>query len=111
VTRSGPAPAVARNRAQDAAAATLHNVTCQSSADDDRKAHQRELGALVQPVMDGDGHPLERLRAAALRGRELIAAGGQRVALIASLTAAAEAAGVARSTTENAITAALWGVR
>ena len=111
MTRSGPAPAVARNRAQDAAATTPHNVTCQSSADDDREAHQRELGALVQHVMDGGGHPLDLLRTAAQRGRELIAAGGQRVALIASLTAAAEAAGVARSTTKNAITAALWGVR
>ena len=48
---------------------------------------------------------------AARRSRQLIAAGSSRVALIASLTAAAEAAGVARSTTENAITAALWGVR
>ena len=107
MTRSGPAPAVARNRAQDAAATTPHNVTCQSSADDDREAHQRELGALVQHVMGGDGHPLDRLRTAARRGRELIAAGSQQVALIASLTAA----GVARSATENAITAALWGVR
>jgi hypothetical protein len=55
--------------------------------------------------MDGDGHPLDRLRTAALRGRQLIAAGGPRVALIASLTAAAEA----RRDAEYPITAALWG--
>jgi hypothetical protein len=109
VTRSGPAPAVARNRAQDAAATTPHNVTCQSSADDDREAHQRELKALVQHVMDGDGHPLDRLRTAARRGQELIAAGGQRVALIASLMAAAEAAGVPRRDAEKTMIAALRG--
>ena len=107
MTRSGPAPADTGNRAQDAAATTPHNVTCQSSADDDRKAHQRELGALVQRVMDGDGHPLDRLRTAARRGQELSAAGGQRVALSAALTAA----GVARSTTENIVSGALGGAR
>jgi DNA-binding phage protein len=101
VTRSGPAPAVARNRAQDAAATTPHNVTCQSSADDDREAHQRELKAFVQHGMDGDGYPLDRLRTAARRGRQLIAAGSQRVARSASLTAVAEAAGVARRAAQN----------
>ena len=103
MTRSGPAPAAARNRAQDAAATTPHNVTCQSSADDDREAHQQELEALVQHVMDGDGHPLDRLRTAARRSRQLIAAGSPRVALITALTITTEAAGVARRAAQNII--------
>ena len=109
MTRSGPAPAVARNRAQDAAATTPHNVTCQSSADDDREAHQRELEALVQHGMDGDGHPLDRLRTAARRSRQLIAAGSPRVALITALTITTEAAGVARRAAQNIIGEALRG--
>jgi hypothetical protein len=111
VTRSGPAPADTGNRAQDAAptAKRSPNVKAQDSAEADREAHQRELKALVQPVMDGDGHPLDRLRTAARRGRQLIAASGQRVALIVSLTAAAEAAGVAHRDAEKPMIAALRG--
>jgi hypothetical protein len=108
VTWSGPASADTGNRAQDAAT-TLHNVTWKSSAEGAREARQRELGPLVWHVTGGDGPPIDRLRTAARCGRELIAAGGQRVALIAALTAAAEAAGVARRDAENIIGETLKG--
>jgi ATP-dependent exoDNAse (exonuclease V) alpha subunit len=111
VTRSGPASADTGNRAQDAAptAKRSPNVKAQDSAETGREARQPERGARVRQVSDRDGPPLDRLRTAARRGRELIAAGGQRVALSASLTAAAEAAGVACRDAAYTITAALWG--
>ncbi len=111
MTRSGPAPADTGNRAQDAAptAKRSPNVKAQDIAEAGREARQRELGLLVRQVSDGDGPPLDRLRTAAQGGRELIAASGQRVALIASLTAAAEDARAPRRDAEYTITAALWG--
>jgi hypothetical protein len=111
VTRSGPAPADTGNRAQDAAPTAMRspNVKAQDSAETGREARQPELGPLVRQVSDRDGSPLDRLRTAAQGGRELIAAGGQRVALIASLTAAAEAAGVPRRDAEKTMIAALRG--
>ncbi len=110
MTRSGPAPADTGNRAQDAAptAKRSPNVKAQDIAEAGREARQRELGLLVRQVSDGDGPPLDRLRTAAQGGRELIAASGQRVALIASLTAAAEDARAADQISTRSSTSTRW---
>jgi hypothetical protein len=111
VTRSGPAPADTGNRAQDAAptAKRSPNVKAQDNAETAQEARQREPGALVRQVANGDDPPLDCLRTAAQRGRELIAAGSPRVALFTALMITTEAAGVARRAAQNIIGEALRG--
>jgi hypothetical protein len=71
-----------------------------------------ELPALVQYVTGGgDRPPLDRLHSAARDGRELIKVGTQQVAVVASLTFAAEAAGVPRRVAEEVLLRTLRGAR
>ncbi|SET33179.1 hypothetical protein [Geodermatophilus poikilotrophus] len=83
---------------RETAAAKLTASTSDDTAGADSSGR---LAALVAYVIDGrDRLPLDRLCSAAYDGRAAVEDGADRVAVIAALTAAAEAAGVPRRVAE-----------
>ena len=108
----GAAPADHRNRPQDteyAAAAKPAASHDHGTAHPDSSAG---LPALVQYFAGGTDRPaLDRLHLAAVRGRAMVEDGAQRTAVIASLTLAAEAAGLPRVVAEAVQRRVLRGAR
>jgi hypothetical protein len=109
----GAAPADHRNRPQDteyAAAAKLATSHDHGTAATDSPA--RLLPPLLGYVTGGRDRPaLNRLRTAAVHGRELVGRGADRTGVIFRLTLAAEIAGVARRDAEAVVRAVLGGAR
>lgn len=108
----GAAPVDHRNRPQDAEIATAAKQVTSHTDNKTYPDSSAALPALVEYVTRGTDRPaLDRLHSAARDGRELIEGGAQRVAVIASLTLAAEAAGVPRRVAEEVLLRTLRGAR
>ena len=115
MTRNGaarsPLPTKDRADIEDAATAKQQKSSVNGS---DRATARASLPNAVQRITEhrGDAHAVHVLADTATGLHDTVNSGQlDQASTLVVLAVAAEAAGVARSTTGNAITAALWGVR